>query len=982
MKSLKKYIFLVFAFIFMFQNVNLVPVSVQAKPLSFSNVEYGFKLLKKTYVKSIDTTVMQYVHLKSGAKLVYLKNNDPNKTFSISFRTLPCDNTGINHIIEHCVLDGSRKYPVNNALINMSNQSLCSNANGSTDLDNTSYYVQTANDADYMNFMDVILDGVFYPSFLANRNIFFQEGGHYELNSDKSKAVYSGVVYGEVGGIQPEDILLYKSIRSVLPQTVYKWDQGGRQQDIPNLSYEKAVKTYRKFYKPSNSYIYLYGDLNIDKVLKYIDTSYLCKFHKDRTQIKIPIQKPFKEPVDKTYYYNSSCHADKKDAYFSQNFVISRATDAEAMNSFEVIINLLMPLFNNAFEQKGLTVGDYGLLSTFNQPLFYITSGPTNANKRPDFKTAIEDTLAAAVNNGIDREDIKHLIQNYETYKNVERLQVQNGSEMMRINVIRAWMHDGDPAMYLDADKYIKVLKRELKERYLEKLIKKYLIDNNNRSFVTLKAKSASKFDDKGTIKVKKLPKSQLNRIIQHEKNLKKWQQEAGCEKALSKLPVLNVSDIRVQLPKIKTSVTNGVKILYTPVDTSDACYYNVYFDSSFVEQDKIPYINLMCDILNDNSNTIYDKYNSADGSDDSTYGKIQFTAGAYGKFNSVSEYSPKVTAFIPAHKNNIARSLELLKEIITKPNFEEKNKIKDFMKAAELTAKIYTPYYRFLAYLSPKDSYIDCLAGYENYKFLKARNDKFDTNWNEIQKNLEKVYDDVFRKDNLIIGFVGTEDEFENFNKSIQNFLKGIKSIDHVPVRYSFDDNLKNEAFTLNSNIINDMIKGYNYRKLGYQYNGSFQVLNAITDRYMTNEVRTRGGYGGNTYINQDGNVYFMTNRMLDIQKSVKIFDSVSSYVKKFNADSNEMMKYKIGAIKNLQIPDSQVGTAIRYQDQAVRGKTRRDYEKELKDILNTSSEDINRMSRMVDKVINQNVFLVAGDKKKIDKEKIMFQKIIDALE
>lgn len=972
MKLLKSKLIFILTFVFMFQSIDFTLVFAAAENNN------GFKLVKQTYINSLKTTVMQYVHVKSGAKLIYLKNDDPNKTFCINFRTPPSDNTGVNHIIEHCVLDGSKKYPVNNAALTMNNQSLCKVENGHTDEESTQYYVTSSNDKDFMNFTGVLLDSVFYPNLLTNRNIFLQEGGHYEISKDKSKAKYTGVVYNEqITSKGLSDTINYKSDESVLPDSIYKWNSAGNTENIPNVTYDKVVNTYKKFYKPSNSYIYLYGNLNIDETLKYIDNNYFSKFDNEKVDSEITLQKPFEKSVEKTYYYNASDSTPtKNNTCFTENYVIDKITNSEVINAFSILSDIIGTKVNKTAIDNGLNELGSGFYTSA-QPIFTFECDNVDESQKAKFQKTIDDTLKNIVANGIDKKDIKSLLSSYESQKNNEFLSVEHGIHLNDL-VMQSWLFDDDPTLYLDVDDSINILKKELNGRYFEDMIQKYLINNNHKSMVTFKPQRSAE-PDNGNVDTKSLSKSQIDKITQDTEGLKKWQSEVNSKDALSKLPLLSNSDLKLDKPKVNTSTSkDGTKMLFTPVNTSNGSYYNLYFDTSMIPQDKIPYINLLCYILTNGSGDKYNQFNSTNGTDTLTYGNIEFSSDAYGRFDSSTEYSPKIKAYVAAPNGNIDSSLKLLKEIINNTNFNNKDQIKSFINQAKIASKSEVSTNRFLGYLSEKGIYNDNLKGFTYYDFLCNMQDNFDSKWSEIQGNLINVYNTVFNKKNLIVGFIGTNDDYLHFQGSIQNFLQETRYTNSTPVNYKFDITNKNEAIPTLSSNINEVVKGYNFEQLGYKYSGSMKVLQAVVDEYLINKVRANGGYDADSNMSEDGNIYFSTARMPDINKSMMIYDGLPAYLENFKADNDEMMRYKIGAFKKLTNSGSQVYFAISSQEDTIKGKSQSDYERELSEILNTTSGDINKMHDMVQKVINQNIFFVLGNKDKIDEQKNMFNKII----
>ena len=497
---------------------------------------------------------------------------------------------------------------------------------------------------------------------------------------------------------------------------------------------------------------------------------------------------------------------------------------------------------------------------------------------------------------------------------------------------MQSWLFGGDPTLYLDADKYINVLKKELSGNYFEDMIKKYLINNNHKSVVTYVPRTGT-LKETCSISTSNMSQSQIDKINTETESLKKWQKEASSNDAISKLPLLISEDLKINKPKVNSmKLSDGTSLLYTPVNTVSGSYYNLYFNTSMIPQDKIPYINLLCYILSNGSDNQYKKYASADGTNNPTFGNITFSSDAYGKFNSSNVFSPKIKARVAATDGNIDKSLQLLKGIVTDSDLSNKKQIKDLIIQAKNASKSHVNYYRFLGYLSHEGKYNDYLKGYPYYDFLCNLQDNFDLKWAEIQNNLSDIYHTVFNKNNLVVGFVGTSNDYNNFRKCLPGFLDGIKVSKSTTATYSFNEQNKNEAIpTLCSNI-NEVVKGYNFKVLGYEYNGSMNVLQTVLSDYLINQARACGGYGAYSVIRENGNVYFSNARMPDINKSTSIFNSLPTYLVNFKADNNEMMRYKIGAIKSLANADSQVHNAISSQEDVIVGKTPSDYEREKK--------------------------------------------------
>ena len=266
---------------------------------------HGFRLLRKQNVAEADSEAFEFVHEKTGARLFYLKNKDDNKVFSIAFRTPPKDDTGVAHIVEHSTLCGSRKYPLKEPFVELVKGSLNTFLNAMTYPDKTVYPVASRNDKDFQNLMDVYLDAVFYPAMYQTPEILMQEGWHYEIESPEEPLRYSGVVYNEMKGAlsSAEDLLGRQIMHSLFPDTAYGYESGGDPEAIPGLSQEMFLEFHHRYYHPSNSYIYLYGDLDIDEKLAYLDEEYLSHFERLEIDSEIRRQKLFAEMKRITDFY-------------------------------------------------------------------------------------------------------------------------------------------------------------------------------------------------------------------------------------------------------------------------------------------------------------------------------------------------------------------------------------------------------------------------------------------------------------------------------------------------------------------------------------------------------------------------------------------------------------------------------------------------------------------------------------------------------
>ena len=312
----------------------------------------NYTLLETKYIDEINSNVSIYQHNKTNARIVTFKNDDPNKVFLIGFRTPPINSTGLTHILEHSVLCGSKKYPVKDPFVELLKSSLNTFLNAFTFPDKTCYPVASVNDKDFKNLMDVYLDAVFYPNIYNHKEIFMQEGWHYELNNKDEDIFYNGVVYNEMKGAfsDPEQVLYRNIMHSLYPDTPYGLESGGDPKYIPELSYEEFLNFHSKFYHPSNSYIYLYGDMDFEERLEYLDKEYLNKFDKIEFDTRVPFQKPFDKPIYEEYKYQSDS-LDKK-TYLSYNVAFPSTLDYKLIIATKLLLNNILLTPGSRLKQK------------------------------------------------------------------------------------------------------------------------------------------------------------------------------------------------------------------------------------------------------------------------------------------------------------------------------------------------------------------------------------------------------------------------------------------------------------------------------------------------------------------------------------------------------------------------------------------------------------------------------------------------------
>lgn len=970
--------------------------------LKVGGVYSGFKLISQKNINEIDSNTMVFNHEKTGARLIFLKNNDTNKTFSINFRTPPKDNTGVNHIIEHSVLNGSKKYPVKDPFLQMNKQSLKTFLNAFTASDYTSYPVSSKNEKDFFNLMSVYLDAVFYPNIYDNPYILMQEGWRHELTSKDAPLKYNGIVYSEMKGAlsSPESALHSTINASLFPNSIYKWNSGGDPDSIPNLTKEQFLNTHKEYYSPSNSYIYLYGNLDILKSLKFIDEEYLNNFDKTNINTSIKPQKSFtKKQIVVDKYPISKGSSTKNKTFLSLNYVIDTVKNKEDILGFAILDKLLFGTDNSPLKkalienQLGNTA--YSQLDVQKlQPTYSIVVSNSEESKKDKFEKVIKKTLKEIVKNGFDKESLDAAFNSYEISTRLENSGASRGIGYSG-SVMLGWLYDQDPTLYLEHNKDINNIKKKIEKKYFENLIEKYLLNNKHSSLVILKP-SPGLEESKNTELKKKLedykkslsPK-EIENLVTQTNEFKKWQETPDSEEALNSLPSLSISDISKSIEKLPTveREIDNIKILDHSLFTNNITFTNMYFDSSRIPQDKLLYLHLLSDMLGKVSTEKYDEKTLSKLVSSNT-GSIRFNPKTFSKYKGNGEYYPKLAVSLNSLDENLLKSFELVEEIINKSKFDNKQNIKKLIneKISELESVVnnYThsiALSRAISYISEEGKYND-LSIIEYYNFLRDLNKNYDSKFNDIQKNLNEVSNIIFNKNNLIVSYTGDKENYSKFEKSFKSISSKIKDGKFEPQKYEFDYSTKNEGLTLSSKVQN-IAKVYDFTKLGYDYSGKMKVLNNILNNdYLWQEVRVKGGaYGGMFDIAPTGRLVFLSYRDPNLKETLNVFDKAPDYLRNFKANDKDMTNHIIGTIGNIDAPldPNQKGSiADMYY---ISNITDEDLQKERDEILNTKSEDIVSYTDMIEKAMKENYYCVVGSESKINENKDLFNSVKSAV-
>ncbi|MCI1946049.1 insulinase family protein [Clostridium luticellarii] len=965
----------------------------------------GFKLQEQKKLEEINSEGMLFYHEKSGARLFFLKNEDDNKVFSISFRTPPDDSRGVPHILEHSVLCGSKKFPVKEPFVELVKGSLNTFLNAMTFPDKTMYPVASVNDKDFANLMDVYLDAVFQPNIYRYPEIMMQEGWHYELNSREEDMTYKGVVYNEMKGAfsSPESILFRKMLESLYPDTQYGVESGGDPDVIPQLTQQQFLDFHSRYYHPSNSYIYLYGNMDIIEKLEFLDREYLSHFEKKKVDSALITQKPFQSCREMTVEYPiSSAEKEKDKTFLSINYSVGKAVDNELYLAFDILEHMLLetpssPL-KKALIDAGIGKDVFGVFeSGMLQPMFGIVAKGSNENEKRRFQDTVEKTLNDIVDKGIDKKLVEASV-------NIKEFQLREADYkgypkglIYGMKCMDGWLYDEAPWTHLTYESVLNKIKSQLDNNYFENLINRYILKNNHSSMLIIRPERGLEEKKDALLKEKlktlkdSLSEDEIQKIIQDTLRLKKRQMTRDSKEDLMKIPLLSIEDIDPN-PKDLKLVKNkiqDVEVLFYPVFTNGIYYVNLYFNTEGVKEELIPYVSLLSAVLGKVSTENY--YYEDLAKEINIYtGGINYSSQAFSENGNSREFYPKFIVKSKVLVNNLEKLISILKEIINYTKFDEKKRLKEIIQETKsrIEMTIFERGHVVVAnhvssYFSPASKYEDMIGGLEFYKFISNLENNFDSKVEEIRESLKEVSNEIFNKNNLILNITCDEADYDNLQDRVKELISGLKDDKVGKISYKFDLKAKNEGL-MTSSKIQYVAKAYNYIDLGYSYSGSLQVLKSIANyEYLWNQVRVQGGaYGSFASFQRNGNMFFTSYRDPNLKHTLEVYDKAGEFFNNFNADDRQMVKYIIGTISDLDFPLSPSMKGERAVENYIRHVSYEDLQKERQEILNTGVEDIKGFSKLISSSMNKDNICVLGNEQKIKKNKDLFKNLVNLFE
>lgn len=960
-----------------------------------------YEILDEHRVEDVQSDGFILRHKKSGARIAILSNNDDNKVFYIGFRTPPEDETGVPHIIEHTTLCGSKKFPVKDPFIELAKGSLNTFLNAMTYPDKTVYPVASCNDQDFKNLMDVYLDAVFNPNITKYEEIFKQEGWHYELTGKDDELKINGVVYNEMKGAysSPDEVLSSQIYRSLFPDNTYSKDSGGNPEYIPKLTYEAYLDFYHKYYHPSNSYIYLYGDMDVVERLEWLDKEYLSLYDYKKVNSEINKQPAFDEIKNVEAQYSITMDDSQENkTYLSYNRVVGDSLDEMLYQAFDVLDYALVSSPGAPVKQALIDAGigddvygsyDAGIL----QPVFSFVAKNANASQADEFESIIENTLKEVVKTGINKEALLAGINSSEfKFREADFGQFPKGL-LFGLNCLDSWLFDDmKPFIHLECLGTFAKLRKAVDTDYFEKLIQEYLLDNTHGSSVTVKPKRGLGNEREEALAKElsnykaSLSDEEIKKLIEDTEHLKKYQEEPSSDEDLRKLPMLTRADMKknaMAFSNIEDELLD-VKVVRHDIESNGIDYISFLFDAGDFAQRELGYLGFFTNALGLVSTEKYSYTDLANATNIYT-GGISTGTASHPDIKDRNNFVFKFEVKLKVLEKNLDKALELMEQMLLSSDFTDTKRLGELVAQikARLQANLSSSGHlvaamRSMSSFSRYALYQDELKGVAFYRSICRIEKELSESPKNVSDKLAAIAKKLFARNRMLISFTGNNEAYGNAKPSLEKVIAGFNKMSAVGNQAEVHFNTAKEAF-IDASQIQYVAKTGDFICEGYEYTGALRLLRIILSYdYLWINVRVKGGAYGcmNTFL-RSGESYFVSYRDPNLSDTLDVYDRIPEYIKSFSPDERDMTKYIIGTFSALDTPMNPEAKGSRSLSAYLEGIAYEQIQKERNEILNAQPEDIRRLADLVEAVLKKDSICVIGNENMIKESAGLFENV-----
>ena len=948
---------------------------------------HGFELQRDEQIHEINTRARTWRHIKSGAVLLSLENDDENKVFGVAFRTPPEDSTGVAHIMEHAVLAGSRKYQVKEPFIELVKGSLNTFLNALTFSDKTVYPVASTNLQDFYNLVDVYLDAVFFP--LIKRHHLEQEGWHFELEKIEEPLTYKGVVFNEMKGAfsSPDGVLQRHSFSSLFPDNAYGFESGGDPEAIPDLTYEQFKAFHERFYHPSNSLIFFYGDDNPDERLRILD-EYLSEFERMGVDSEVTLQQAFEEPkrLVVPYSVDPDQNGDRRSKTMVQvNWVLPEFEEGELVMALSILSYALVstqasPL-RKALIDSGLgeDVTGGGLSTSTRQMTFSVGLKGVGAENADLVEPLILETLRQLAEEGFDRDMIEASLNTIEFSLRENNTGSYPRGLALFLNALDTWLYDRDPMLALRYEEPLEKVRARLEgeNSYLKDLITSYFLNNTHRTTVVLEPDSelaqrqeAAELARLGNLRAA-MSEDDLEEIVANTQELRRLQETPDSPEALATLPMLTLADLDQEVSTIPIEILDiaGSRLLYHDLFTNGIVYLDVGFDMRALPQEILPFAGLFGGLLLSmgTEREDYVKLSQRIGRQTGGIGSSTFTSAIREKDEDASWLfiSGKATM---DHTQDL---LNILRDVLLTADLDNQDRFRQIVlraKAGRESGLIPSGHAivnsRLRAQFSMSDWESEQIGGLEQLFFLRRLEEQLENEWPSVLEKLEATRRHLINRRPMIVNVTLDADNWHVLQPQLAVFVESLPAgpVERQPRTTA--QLPENEGLTIATQV-NYVGKGANIYDLGYELDGSISVIsNYLRTTYLWEKIRVQGGaYGAFSAFSPESGIYtYLSYRDPNFTGTLASYDGTAEFLRNLNLSQDELTKGIIGVIGSLdsyQLPDAKGFTSmVRY----LMGKTDEERQKYRDEVLNTTVADFRALADVLELVKQHGHVVVLG--------------------
>lgn len=904
--------------------------------------DIGFELISKTEISDLGAEAYHFRHIKTGAEIIFLDNDSQMRQFSIGFKTPPSDSKGTNHVLEHSLLCGSDKYPTKNLMNYVRSSSLADMINAYTSDDCTYYTVETINETEYYNIMDIHLNGVFHPLILKDENIFRQQGIRKEYVDGNVQ--YNGVVYNElrINSLESTEnsinFLADKLYRSIYGDTQPAFSSGGEIESLKTLTYEDLIQVYKTYYHPSNCMVYLSGHQDIQKTLIKLDDFFK---EYDKKEFDITFSDTRQMPKQEIEEYNITNDTRTVDIGFMSSGAMM-SSDVKELYARDIIFNLLAKKMNEVNSKNYTSGGNTGGVSNLS---LLVSEVPIE--KKDETIQAYKDILNDYEINGFTNEELNEEIESYlssrkNTYIYTTDLEIFNGIT-----------YANNPFYYTDISATGDFLKNNTE--YFSDILKKYFTENLYTSMVVVGNGEKPQIDDKLTV-----TPEELEQIKMQTRDFEEWADAPDSPEVIAGIPTLTLNEVKEPplYNKSHAETIDNITYYNTITEDTESHFARLYFPINVLDNDLI-YIKLLSAFLNQQA-------------DKSGFTGVYFDMNALENYHMPSEVNPHFYIGISGENADIGEKVRNVLAFLSSDELWNKEDFDSYLEGAadDILANGYVdPYYISYDLMLSSRSMGKLMQSYINggigqgsipfYHFLKKAEKQPELNGEKFSK-IRELADDVLLNSAPVVEYVGRESEDEGLKECIRDKYKNIQTnksrISVLPMGYN------SAAVITNMEDANHfMLTGY-FGESNYEYSGKMEVLGrVITSNYLLPVMRGKyGAYGAGASFDNTSMLCSVAG-LSDIDKALEIWQGIGDFLKTLDITQKELDGIIISAIgeyDKYDMKDCENGAYL-----ALCGKSYEDVKKARNEMLETTVEDLKSYADLVDDMVSQaKVFAVLG--------------------